>query len=143
VRSYRSWPRRAAIAGRCDRSAGGRRLQQAGSPIPRVPSGNFFADSEAHTDAALRLTLDMYGLDSMLFGVAFRWEQRPPRIECLRENTTDEEVEQILDRNIAHWHQPAGLARVRKSRDVTCAMGPPMVNGRRAADPHPTRSSTR
>ena len=103
----------------------------------------FFADSQAHTDAAVRLTLDMYGLDRMLFGVASPWEQRPPRLECVRENTTEEAAEQILHSNVADWHQPAGLARVRKGRDVTCAVGPPMVTRRCAADPHPTRCSTR
>lgn len=61
---------------------------------------NFWADSVAHTDGALRLALDMYGVDRMLFGTDFPWQQRAPRIQYLRENATEEEVEQIFHRNV-------------------------------------------
>lgn len=78
---------------------------------------NFFADREAHTEGH--------------FG---------SRSTCTPSSISQSRSEHS---NVATGITAAGLARVRRGRDVTCAIGLPLVNGRCAMDPHPTRSSMR
>lgn len=60
----------------------------------------FYTDTVANTPASLRMAIDFYGIDRVLFASDFPWWTPRMGIEFVRANLDAEEAEKVLGRNV-------------------------------------------
>lgn len=73
-------------------------------PIEEYLRERFYADSVVQTPGALRLALEIYGADRILFGTDFPWQERGRRVAYVEENVAPEQAQRIM-----HDNAPAGM----------------------------------
>lgn len=60
---------------------------------------SFYTDTVSDNPAALRMALDFYGVERVLFGSDFPWWEPKSALEYVRATLDDAEAEQVLSRN--------------------------------------------